>query len=260
MWTGSYHYPAPTFLSSVYHDVITIDKVIGVGELAISDHRSSWPTQAELERIASDARVGGLLSGKAGKVHTHMGSGKQGLQPLIDVVEATEIPITQFHPTHTSGRGEPLLSQARQWVADGGVVDMTADDKGNNATISALVQWRAAGVDLSRVTVSTDAYGSYPTFNSEGVLVGYTVGHPDTLLKTIQTLVLKHQWPLQDALALFTTNTATFLSFAGKGVVEAGADGDLVVLDGTTLDLEYVLAKGDVVRTPTWTKKSMFEK
>ena len=52
--------------------------MIGIGELALSDHRSSQPTRDELLRIASDAHVAGMISGKAGIVHLHLGDGERG--------------------------------------------------------------------------------------------------------------------------------------------------------------------------------------
>ena len=87
MWTGSYRVPVNTITGgSCFHifthspdimqDIMLIDKVIGIAETAISDQRSNWPSQHELERIVSQARVAGMLSGKAGK-GSH-------LQPLLN--------------------------------------------------------------------------------------------------------------------------------------------------------------------------------
>ena len=49
-YTGSYQLPVPTLTGSVRGDIVFIDPVIGVGELALSDHRSSQPTLDELLR------------------------------------------------------------------------------------------------------------------------------------------------------------------------------------------------------------------
>lgn len=48
IYTGSYGVPPITFTGRVDRDLVLIDKVIGVGEIAISDHRSSHPTEEEL--------------------------------------------------------------------------------------------------------------------------------------------------------------------------------------------------------------------
>lgn len=69
MWGGAYRIPTPTLTGSVQSDVIIVDKIIGFGEIAISDHRSSAPTFDELARLVADTRVAGMLSGKSGKTH-----------------------------------------------------------------------------------------------------------------------------------------------------------------------------------------------
>ena len=96
MYTGSNQFPIATITGSVRKDVALIPKVIGVGEIAISDHRSSQPGFEELCRVAAEARVGGMIGGKAGLVHLHVGNGRRRLDPVIRMVEETEIPIDQF--------------------------------------------------------------------------------------------------------------------------------------------------------------------
>ena len=66
VYTGSYQVPVRTLTGSIMDDVILLEKVVGTGEIAISDHRSSQPTKEEFARIVADTRVGGILSGKAG--------------------------------------------------------------------------------------------------------------------------------------------------------------------------------------------------
>ena len=57
-------------------DVTLIPEALGIGELAISDHRGSHPSTHELTRLVADIRVAGMLSGKAGKCYFHMGDHK----------------------------------------------------------------------------------------------------------------------------------------------------------------------------------------
>lgn len=45
----------------------------------------------------------------------------------------------------------------------------------------------------------------------------------------------------------------------GKGRLAVGADADLLLLDQTTLDLRYVVAKGQLAKTPMWVRGSCFE-
>jgi hypothetical protein len=59
-------------------DIVHVDRVIGVGEVALSDHRSSQPTFDELAKLGAEAHVGGLMTGKAGVVHLHLGDGRAG--------------------------------------------------------------------------------------------------------------------------------------------------------------------------------------
>ena len=99
IYTGAYQIPSPTITEDVITDIITVDKVIGV-KIAVSDHRSSHPTVEDLRKIVSDARIGGMLAGDAGIVKVHVGDEDSGLDPLIEAVEDTDIPIEQWAPTH----------------------------------------------------------------------------------------------------------------------------------------------------------------
>ncbi|MGM9975063.1 MAG: beta-aspartyl-peptidase, partial [Clostridiaceae bacterium] len=57
IYTGSYEIPVKPLTSSIKEDMMLIDKVIGVGEIALSDHRSSQPTYEEFIRTVALARV-----------------------------------------------------------------------------------------------------------------------------------------------------------------------------------------------------------
>lgn len=59
-----------------------IDEIIGV-KIALSDHRSPSISSDELARLASDARVAGMISGKAGIVVAHMGVGLHTINTVI---------------------------------------------------------------------------------------------------------------------------------------------------------------------------------
>ena len=100
LYSGSYGVPVRTLFGTLEEDLLFIDKVIGAGEVAISDHRSSQPTFEALAQLAGTARRGGMLSGKAGIVNLHLGDGLRGLEMLRRILKETEIPATQFLPTH----------------------------------------------------------------------------------------------------------------------------------------------------------------
>ena len=76
-------------------DIAMIEEVIGVGEIAIADHRSSSPSLDELIRLAKLARVGGMIGGKAGIVNIHLGDAPEPFAMLYAAVEKSEL---QFSP------------------------------------------------------------------------------------------------------------------------------------------------------------------
>ena len=123
-YTGSYHLPAVTITESVTKDIMLIDKFIGIGEVAIADHRGSQLSVQELAKAASEARVGGMLSGKVGIVSIHVGDGERGLSLLHQVAEETDIPLAQFYPTHIN-RTAKLLEQGIELAKAGGYIDFT---------------------------------------------------------------------------------------------------------------------------------------
>ncbi|MCK4600570.1 beta-aspartyl-peptidase, partial [Candidatus Bipolaricaulota bacterium] len=229
MYTGSYHLPSPTITGSVKRDIVLIEEIIGV-KIAISDHRSSQPTTDELAKLASEARICGMLAGKSGIVHVHVGGGSRGLDPILAVIKQTEIPISQFLPTHI-GRDTTLLRQGIDFVNTGGCIDITVPNKANKA-ISIIKEFQESRIDLTKVTLSSDGNGSKPRFNGRGELTGMATGDVATLSKTLKVLVEGKVLPLPDALALITSNPADRLGISGrKGSIREGADADLLILD-----------------------------
>ena len=253
MWTGAYKVlpEVPTVTGTVEKDVAFVGPIIGV-KTAVSDHRSSQEGAEKLRNLVAQARVGGMLGGKAGLVYAHMGDGFTGLAPLFDVVNNTPIPISQMLPTHM-GRTEQLVLEGTAWINRGGAVDVTA----NSGAAAVLEQYNASGADMSRVCVSSDAGGSLPKFNEQKQLVGYDYGRPDRLLKFLRNMVLQRNHPLSDVLALITENPARVLQLP-KGQIREGGHADLMVLDHA-LTPTYVIAQGQPVLTPVCVAKDLFE-
>ena len=232
--TGGYHLPPVTITGSVRGDIVHIDRMIGVGEVAISDHRSSQPRFDELLRLASEAHVAGLMTGKAGLVHLHLGDGERGLEMVRRALDTTELPARVFNPTHVNRR-RALFEESLDLAERGCTVDITAfpveDDEDAWSAEDALLRYLEAGLPPQRVTVSSDGGGCLPVYNSQCELVRIGVGDPGALVGCLQTL-LRRNAPLELVLPAFTANVASLLRLGGKGVIGVGADADLVVLDG----------------------------
>ena len=231
--TGGYHVPPATATGSVRLDIVLIDLVLGVGELAISDHRSSQPTLDELLRVAGDAHVGGLMSGKAGIVHLHVGDGDRGLELVREALEHSELPARVFNPTHVNRR-RALFAEALAVSDRGCTIDITAFPvaEGEDAWSAdeALVRYLDAGKDPSLVTVSSDGGGCLPVFDAQGRVTAMDVGNPSATGETLRVLLGRGQ-PLERVLPAFTANPARLLRLQRKGHLRPGADADLVVLD-----------------------------
>ena len=103
-YAGGYHVPPATLTGSVRGDLVFVEALIGIGEVAISDHRSSQPTLDELLRIASECHVAGVMTGKAGILHLHLGDGARGLELVREALSTSELPARVFNPTHVNRR------------------------------------------------------------------------------------------------------------------------------------------------------------
>ncbi len=231
-WTAGYHVPPVTITGSVRSDIAMVDCIIGA-KTAISDHRSSQPTREELLRLASEAHVGGLMTGKAGLVHLHVGDGPRGLEPIREALAVSELPPRVFNPTHVNRR-RALFDEAIALARAGSHVDVTAFPvaEGEDAWSAeeALVRYLDSGAPAERITISSDGGGCLPTFDADGRVAAMDVGSPGALAHTLRRL-LADGVPLERALPAFTSNAARLLRFARKGQIEVGADADLVVLD-----------------------------
>lgn len=231
--TGGYHVPPATVTGSVRGDLVLVDLILGVGELAISDHRSSQPTLDDLLRVAGDAHVGGLMANKAGIVHLHVGDGRRGLGLVREALERSEIPARVFNPTHVN-RGKALFEEALALAGRGCTIDITAFPvaAGEDAWSAAAALNRYLDADLppDRVTVSSDGGGCLPAFDAEGRVVRMDVGRPAACADTLRELLAGGQ-ALERVLPAFTSNAARLLRLSRKGHLGPGADADLVVLD-----------------------------
>lgn len=257
MLTGSYQYPSPVMTGSVIDDIALIDRVIGC-KIALSDHRSSNLTKQELIRLASDVRMGGLISGKAGVLVMHMGSGVNRLRHVLDALRETDIPARTFWPTHMR-RSPELIDEGVEFIGMGGTIDFTATEDGSVAKVVADLT-RNRGVSIDRITMSSDAFGSQPRFDEKGNCVGLTYVSPQTLHMELKQMVQRFGIPLEQALKPLTVNPARMMLLSGvKGEIAVGADADMLVY-GADMAVDTVFARGElVVRTGIPVRKGRFE-
>lgn len=248
MLTGSFEMPSATLTGSVRRDMIFIDKVIGA-KTAISDRRSSQPSRSDIEKLLAQAYTGGLVSGKRGYTHFHMGVGRRRLDMLADIIRETEIPPYLIIPTHVN-RDEALFVQAMELAKMGAVIDVTsgiAPEYGFEGTIKpsdAIRRCLENGVDIRNVTMSSDANGSMAVYDAEGRFVGLCVTTVETMHKEFRDLARTKEMPLETALRPVTSSPAAAIGmYPAKGCVREGSDADLIIMD-KDLSILKVFAMG----------------
>ena len=266
IYTGSYQVPVRTLTGSILDDLVLIDKVVGCGEIALSDHRSSQPTCEEFARIVGDTRVGGILSGKAGLVNIHMGDGERMLSCLRYVVKNTEIPPSNMLPTHIN-RSTRLLKDGMDYAKTlGGYVDLTTssdpdyleeDEVKASTGLKFLLE---QGVPEHQITFSSDGQGSMPIFDRDGNFLGLGVGKVTSLYREVRDAILKEKVDITQALRTVTSNPAALLKLTRKGRIAVGCDADLVLVRQEDLQIHTVLAKGRrMVQNGASVRKGTFE-
>jgi beta-aspartyl-dipeptidase (metallo-type) len=261
-WTGGYHVPPTTLTGSVSADVVHLEAVIGLGELAISDHRSSQPTYDELLRLASEVHVAGLLTRKAGVLHLHLGDGARGLELIRRALAESELPPRVFHPTHVN-RNKALFEEACDLATKGVTIDVTAFPvtEGENAwsAADAWERYHQKGCPPQQFTISSDGGGCLPTFNVQGELIhmdfASSAGLPETLAE-----LYRRGHALQEILPCITRNVAQLLRLRGKGQITVGLDADLVVLNATAQVCDVMALGRWMVRTGEIVQFGTFEK
>jgi beta-aspartyl-dipeptidase (metallo-type) len=224
IWTGGYNVPPTTVMNSVRDDIMFIEEVIGAGEVAIADERSTNPTTQELARLANDAYIGGMLSRKAGVTHFHVGDRNERLAPLRALLDTHEIEPSWLYPTHVE-RSEKLMMEAIELTKQGVTVDIDTVEED-------LTKWLRFFFDKEgdrdHLTISSDA----------------SIKSPRTLFNQIRACIQDADFTLEQVLPLVTSNPARVLKLNRKGRLEAGCDADLLVLERNSLDIIAAVARG----------------
>lgn len=260
-YTGGYHVPPATLTGSVRGDLVFIEALIGVGEIALSDHRSSQPTLDELLRVAADAHVAGLMTGKAGILHLHLGDGPRGLDLVRRALAESELPPRVFHPTHVNRR-KALFEEALDVARGGSTIDITAfpveDGEDAWSAADALILALDRGVPAAHLTISSDAGGCLPCFDAQGRVAHMDVGDAGALLQALREIV-ERGVPLERALPAFTSNPARLLRLGAKGNILVGADADMVALDDSGAARDVIVGGVVHVRDGQCLRRGTFE-
>lgn len=248
-YTGSYQLPPVTLTGSVGSDILFVPEFIGLGEVAISDHRGSQPSAFELARLASEARTAGMLAGKPGIVFIHTGDAPTHLEPLREAARTSAIPVAQFLPTHIN-RTPALFEDGLRFAREGGRIDFTTSTTpellagGEVPAPEAVARALEARVDPSRITLSSDANASLPQFDEARRFVGLRAGRLESLFEVLGQCVNDHGIPLERAIGVASTHAADALKLPRKGRLQAGSDADLLVLTDDEWGIDEVWAMG----------------
>ncbi len=263
--TGSYEIPVRTLTGKITDDIILIEEIIGCGEIALADHRSSHPSVEELLHVASDSRLGGILSGKGGIIGVHMGDSHKVTELLLEVINNSDIPIKQFVPTHMN-RNPYLFQAAIEYGKKGGNLDFTTSTTpefladGEVKCGKAVRLCLEAGIDISQITFTSDGQGSLPEYDKEGNFKGVKLGKCDTLFEAVREGIVEEGLKLEEIIKVITSNPATIFKLKNKGFIKETFDADFVILDDN-LDIDGVVALGEVmIQDKKVLKKGTFEK
>ncbi|WP_294188451.1 beta-aspartyl-peptidase [uncultured Clostridium sp.] len=251
-YTGSYDIPVKTLTGSIKKDIMLIDKIIGIGEIAISDTRSSQATYDELIQAIAQSRVGGLLSGKSGIANIHLGDGTRKLGYLFRLADETELPITQILPTHINRNGD-LFKSGEEYINKGGYIDLTTSTPVDQLAPGELRASEALSIlirnnsNVENVTFSSDGNGSMPIFDDKGKLIKIGICSVSSLYEEVKECIKTYKIPIEDALKVITSNVSKVLKLYNKGSIECGKDADLVLVNEDTLEIDTVISMGKIM-------------
>ena len=242
-YTGGYHLPPTTLTGSVKSDIVFIEPIVGVGELAISDHRSSQPTLNELLKVAAEAHVARLMTGKAGILHLHLGDGERGLSMVREALSSAEIPARTYNPTHINRR-KALFEEACELAKQGCWIDVTSFEAGDVGYEPADALMRYMGQDLpqDKLTISSDGGGCLPCFDHQGHMTKMDFASSSSMTDVFYQLV-DDGVAIERFLPFFTSNVANLMNFNHKGRLSLGYDADLILLDSKKR-ISHVMAQG----------------
>jgi beta-aspartyl-dipeptidase (metallo-type) len=226
MYTGGFELPPRTFFGLIADDVVIIDKIIGTGEIAISDKRYVQPQAHELAKVVTQTSLGGKMGGKAGVTHFHVGDSDTRLSLLFELLDEYNVEAEFLYPTHIT-RTKKLMGDAIKLAKKGAFVDM---DTVEENIAECFEYYRDNGGALDKLTFTSDSH-------TKG-------GSPSKLYEQFVSCVRNNKLPIEQVLPCVTSNPAEVLKLQHKGHIAEQNDADLVLLSKGTFDIQYVIARG----------------
>ena len=258
MYTGYYGLDKVYLMNSLQEDMIYIDCILGC-KIAISDIRSSYPSALELLRLLRNVRVGGMLSGKKGILHLHLGALSSKMDLLFEIVENYEFPIEHISPTHV-GRTKDLFEQAIIFAKMGGMIDITTGASKYTDPYKSVLYALENNVSIDNITFSSDGNAGLDKLDDNNNLVGFRSAPFDKNLEEVKNLHKLGGVAFEDSLKLITSNPAKNLGLKSKGHVKNNFDADLCFFD-SDLKLSSVIANGKfMMKDGDLAVKGSFEK
>ncbi|MCA1762449.1 MAG: beta-aspartyl-peptidase [Flavobacteriales bacterium] len=246
MYTGYYGVDPVHILDSIQEEMIFIDKVLGC-KIAISDVRSSYPTDLELLRILKQVRVGGMIASKKGIMHIHLGGLKTCMDPLFRMVEDYEFPIEHISPTHV-GRTKTIFESAKAFAKMGGMIDITTGASKYTDPHLSVLEAINEGVSIDKITFSSDGNAGLEKRDASGKVIGLRRAPVDQNYAEVVALIREGSLSVSDAIKPITLNPAINLGLKQKGRIAVGADADFCFVDPSNFELTDVIGRGEVLK------------
>ena len=228
MYTGYFGLEPMHITTNVQDEMIFIDKVLGC-KIAISDVRSSYPTDLELLHLLRQVRVGGLIAKKKGILHIHLGALNSKIDTLLRIVDEHEFPIENISPTHM-GRTKPLLEEGIIFAKKGGMIDISTGGTNYTDPYKAALYALEQGASIDTITFSSDGNAGLDKKDENGNLIGFRKA-PFELNVVAAIELVKSGLSITDAFKTVTFNPAKNLGLASKGKIAVGCDADLLFFD-----------------------------
>ena len=111
----------------------------------------------------------------------------------------------------------------------------------------------------NKITISSDGFGSYSSYDSDGNLLKIGIASVKSLYEEFVNFV-KDGFSIEEALPYFTTNVARSVALQNKkGEIKENYDADILLID-EKFDIKFVVAKGEILKDDSgFIKKGTYE-